>query len=98
MFVHTVYFWLKPELSTERASALREALEGLDRVETVRHIFVGTPLPAERGVVDDSYSLGLTVIFDDKSGHDKYQDHPLHQDFVKQFKDDWDRIVVYDYE
>ena len=98
MFIHTAYFWL-----TDNAPlAAREKLVGdcrqlLSKIPTVRHLFAGPPAMTPRDVVDNSYSVGLSVILDDSAGHDVYQKHPLHLDFIKANKPDWKRVQVYDF-
>ena len=37
-----------------------------------------------RDVVDNSYDVGLCVVLDDSAGHDVYQEHPLHKEFIAQ--------------
>ena len=51
-----------------------------------------------RPVIEKSYSLALTVLFDTIQDHDAYQVHPLHQGFLKQFGTFWSRVQIYDYE
>lgn len=94
MFVHSVYFWLKPT-ETDHA-AFRAGVESLGAIDTVRAIYVGQPATTDRPVIDRSYSFALTVVFDDLAGHDVYQDHPIHLDFVKNFGHCWDRVQIYD--
>jgi hypothetical protein len=50
-----------------------------------------------RQVVDNSYHAALTIVLDDAAGHDAYQEHPLHKDFVARNKANFDRIQVYDF-
>ena len=47
MFVHSVYFWLKEELTDDQRSAFREGIESLGNAESVKHHFVGTPADTE---------------------------------------------------
>jgi len=98
MFVHNVYFWLKDEVTDEEEVAFRQGLESLKDIETVRALYVGRPVPSEREVVDHSYTFGLTAVFDDSDGHDAYQVHTLHKEFLDEFAHSWDRIVIYDME
>jgi Stress responsive A/B Barrel Domain len=98
MFIHTVYFWQKPGTS----AALREQLiadcrDLLGRIDSVKQLFAGPPAGTERDVVDNSYSVGLTVIFDGPAGHAVYQPHPLHQEFIARNKQHWERVQVYDH-
>ncbi len=98
MFIHTVYFWLKqgtPQAAREQL--IGDCLSLLGKVPTVRQIFAGPPAMTPREVVDNSYGVGLTVIMDDKAGHEVYQEHPLHIDFIARNKEHWERVQVYDY-
>lgn len=52
----------------------------------------------KRPIIDDSYSVALTVICRDVAGHDAYQVHPIHLAFVEQFKTFWNRVQIYDAE
>ena len=54
---------------------------------------------SHRPVVDQSYQVGLNLIFSDKKTQDEYQVHPLHVEFVEGvFKKVCKRVVVYDFE
>jgi hypothetical protein len=54
---------------------------------------------SHRPVVDQTYQVGLNLVFPDKKTQDAYQAHPLHVEFVeKVFKRVCDRAVVYDFE
>lgn len=98
MFVHTVFFWMRPGVSdADRRQLVNDCLELLGKVPTVRQIWAGRPARTPREVVDNSYDVGLTVILADKAGHDVYQEHPLHLDFINRNKQNWARVQVYDY-
>ena len=98
MFVHTVFFWMKAGVSdADRKQLVSDCLEFLGKVPTVKQIWAGQPAQTPREVVDNSYDVGLTVILADKAAHDVYQAHPLHIDFIKRNKQNWDRVRVYDY-
>lgn len=97
MLVHSVYFWLKPELSATQRDEFRRGLESLRAVGTVEQIHIGTPAAtAKRPTIDDSYSFALILVFRDVAGHDQYQVDPIHQAFVKQFSSRWSRVQIYD--
>jgi hypothetical protein len=98
MFIHTVYFWLKPGTSEDaRAQLVRDCREYLGKVPTVRQLWAGIPAGTPREVVDNSYGVGLTVVMDDVKGHDVYQEHPLHKDFIARNKEHWERVQIYDH-
>lgn len=98
MFVHTVYFWLKADLTHEQHAVFQRGLESLSSIEMLTFFHVGTPAATDRPVVDRSYDYALVVAFDSQAGHDAYQVHPQHLAFVEQYKANWERIRVYDSE
>ena len=98
MFIHTVYFWLKegtPEAAKEQLVA--DCKKYLGDVPTVVHLWTGRPAMTPRDVVDNSYGVGLTVVLADSAGHDVYQEHPLHKEFIARNKEYWKRVQVYDF-
>lgn len=98
MFIHTVYFWLHEGTSEAAVEQLiGDCRTLLTQVPTVKQIWAGPPAHTPRDVVDNSYGCGLTVVFDDREGHDVYQDHPLHYDFIERNKAIWKRVQVYDF-
>lgn len=98
MFVHSVLFWCKPGTEALQGEMIRYAQEEMPKVPTVKHVWAGKAVPATRDVVDSSYQVGLCVVFEDKAGHDVYQPHPIHLEFVRRFKDAWASVRVFDYE
>jgi hypothetical protein len=98
MFVHTVYFWVKEGTPAAAVDQLaKDGVEILGKIPTVRHVWTGRPAMTPRDVVDNSYAVGLTVVLDDSAGHDIYQKHELHQQFISRNKARWSRIQVYDF-
>jgi len=98
MFIHTVYFWLKPGTpAAARQQLIDDCVAYLGKVPTVRQLFAGLPANTPREVVDNSYGVGLTVVLDDVAGHDVYQEHPLHKEFIARNKEHWQRVQIYDY-
>lgn len=99
MLVHAVYFWLKPDLTSEGRAAFRAGLESLRKVNTISTVYIGTPaaLP-ERPVVDRSYSFALVIVFKDGAAHDAYQIDPIHKAFVQNCQQYWTRVQIYDSE
>jgi len=99
MLIHSVFFYLKSDLTDEQRAAFRAGVETLKDIEDASSVYVGSPAgTAERPVVDTTYDVGLTVIVDDVPAHDRYQDHPIHHAFVNEFKTYWDRVQIYDVE
>ena len=97
MLVHTVYFWLKPELTPAQRADFRRGVESLGGIKTVDKIYVGTPAATQkRPIIDDSYSVALTVVCKDVAAHDAYQIDPIHLAFVDACKTFWTRVQIYD--
>ena len=99
MLVHTVYFWLKPELTQAQRADFRRGVESLAGIKAVEKSYVGTPAQTtKRPIIDDSYSVALTVVCKDIAAHDAYQVEPTHLAFVEKFKTFWTRVQIYDAE
>jgi hypothetical protein len=99
MLVHTVYFWLKPELTAQQRADFRKGVESLGGIKAVDRIYVGTPAAtAKRPIIDDSYAVALTVLCKDLAAHDAYQVDPIHLKFIEDFKTFWSKVQIYDAE
>lgn len=99
MLVHTVYFWLKPELTAAQRADFRHGVESLSGIKAVEKIYVGAPAKTvKRPIIDDSYSIALTVICKDVAAHDAYQVDPIHLAFVEKCRTFWNRVQIYDAE
>ncbi len=97
MLVHSVRFWLRSGISSEDRDRFRWGLESLAGIPDVRQLFVGRPAATPpRPVVEADYDFALTVVLDDVASHNRYQDHPLHQAFVREFQPLWTRVAVFD--
>lgn len=83
--IHTVYFWLQPELSeAERADFVRAA-KALAAAPTVLQCYVGSPSDTpEREVTDHSFDYSLHLLFADVPAHNAYQVDAVHLKFVNE--------------
>ncbi|MGE0886276.1 MAG: Dabb family protein [Blastocatellales bacterium] len=96
MFIHSVYFWLKPELTENQRATFWKGVNSLTTVKSVRHGFVGTPAATDRPVIDRSYSCALIIICDDDAGHEAYQVDPVHDRFREECGEFWSKVLIYD--
>lgn len=96
MLAHHVLFWLKTDTTEDQIVAFRKGLESLEKIETVKMFHIGTPAAIDRPVVDVTYTFSLIIIFEDMAGHDVYQVHELHKAFLDQFRDLFEKVVIYD--
>jgi hypothetical protein len=97
MLVHTVFFWLKKSApKAARAKLLKDCRTYL-KTPSVRHLWVGAPARTpDRPVIDATYDVAITAVFDDLAAHDAYQEDPQHLKFIERNKAHWQRVVVYD--
>ena len=66
MFIHTVYFWLNDDAGdAAREHLLKDCTELLGKIPTIRHCWAGRPAMTPRDVVDNTYAVGLTTVFED---------------------------------
>jgi hypothetical protein len=98
MFVHSVYFWLKSDLSAAEIQQFEKSVRTLLEIKSMRQGWIGTPASTRRPVIDHTYSFSLTTVFDDLDGHDAYQIDPVHLKFVEENKARWTKVLIYDSE
>ena len=96
MFVHSVYFWLRPDLTEEEKEKFWAGARSLTEISSVRHGWVGTAAATDRPIIDRSYSCALVVVFDDEAGHDHYQTDPVHDRFREECAPYWSKVLIYD--
>lgn len=97
MLIHSVYFWFKADADPAVVAAFESGLQRLTAIPDIATAYFGRPeaMP-KRAVVDDTYAWALIETFDDVAAHDRYQEHPLHQQFLREFAASWQRVQVYD--
>jgi len=99
MFSHVVIFWTDPDKPGAADELVAGAKRYLAQAPGIRHFHVGKMCPSPRAVVDQSYQVGLNIVFDRRQSQDDYQTHPQHLEFVeKVFKPNCRKVVVYDFE
>ena len=99
MLVHTVFFWLKPELTAEQRADFRRGVESLATISATEKVYVGTPAGVpDRPIMDKTFAVGLTVICKDVAAHNAYQVDPIHLAFIERFRPYWSRVQIYDAE
>ncbi|MCX6029338.1 MAG: Dabb family protein [Chloroflexi bacterium] len=97
MIAHNVYFTL-----IDNSEAAVQMLLAACQKYLVDHpgiaSFACGPLAIDhaRDVNDRDWDVGLHIVFTDKAAHDRYQDAPLHQQFIAESKLNWKRVRVFD--
>ena len=95
--VHHVFFWLKNPGSTADRDRIVEGLKTLRKIEAIKELRIGVVASTEkRDVVDNSWAVSELMFFEDLAGQAIYQDHPIHQKFIKDCSHLWDKVIVYD--
>lgn len=95
-FIHTVFFWMKRDLSSEDLATYEKGLQSLTNISYVKASWIGKPAGTARDVVDNSYDYALILHFDSKEDQDAYQVAPVHEEFVEKSAHTWDKVQVYD--
>ncbi|MGE4285311.1 MAG: Dabb family protein [Phycisphaerae bacterium] len=96
MLVHSVYFWLKKDVTDEQRAFFKTCLDRLKNVEEAVAVYTGSPSTTNRPVIERSYDFALTLVFKDMPAHDAYQVSPPHKQFLKDCSAMFDRLVIYD--
>ncbi len=98
MFSHIVIFWTDSAIPDATNEVLTNSKKYLPSIPGVISFHAGKMARSHRGVVDQSYQIGLNIQFETKQAQDNYQDHPQHLEFVEKCKALWTKVVVYDFE
>jgi len=95
--IHQVFFWLENPDSMEDKAELKKGLETLSGISEVQMLATGEPASTmEREVVVSDWDVSETMYFRSTEDQDSYQNHPLHQAFIKEYGHLWKKVVVYD--
>lgn len=94
---HQVFFWLKNPDSGDDKQELIKGLTTLAAVPVVKQLRIGVPATTEkREVVDNSWQVSEMMLFDSLADQKIYQEHPLHQEFVRVYSHLWKKVRVFD--
>jgi hypothetical protein len=96
MFVHSVYFWLREDLTDAERGRFVAGLRSLRAIDDVQQGYIGVPAPTDRAVIDRTYSWALVLVFADEQAHDSYQTHPVHDRFRAECGDFYRAVRIYD--
>jgi hypothetical protein len=98
MLIHTVFFWLRKDLTPPERALFDSEVRRLAQIPYLEPGYVGTPAPTERRpVTDHSFDYSASLHFKSIEDHDFYQANcPDHTRFVAACKPLWERVVIYD--
>ena len=94
---HMVYFSLKDDSAASKdklVAACKKHLSG----HPGEVFFAAGTLAADlkREVNEVDWDVALHIVFKDKAAHDAYQVAPRHEEFIKENKDAWSKVRVFD--
>ncbi len=81
--VHLVYFSLKPELSEQEFSNLRQEILKLNGINFLNDLEIGTFENLGDVRAMDQFTMLMQMRFKDKKSYQEYQDHPIHLQLKK---------------
>lgn len=98
MIIHSVYFWLRKDLTSAERALFDSEVRKLAGISYLEGSYVGTPAPtASRPVTDHSFDYSALLHFKSMEEHNFYQGGcPDHTRFVTVCKPLWERVVIYD--
>ena len=96
MFIHSVYFWLREDISAAERQRFEAGIRSLVTIDSVVRGWVGKPAATDRPVIERGYSHALIVELADERAHDAYQVHPVHDLFREQCAGLWSGIRIFD--
>jgi hypothetical protein len=96
VFIHSVYFSLRPDLTPAEHDRFLAGARSLLSIGSVIDGSLGRPAGTDRPVVDRAYSYGLVVRFPDQAAHDAYQTDPVHDAFRDECGTLWSAVRIFD--
>lgn len=98
MIIHSVYFWLRKDLTAAERALFDGELRRLAKISYLERGYVGTPAATEtRAVTDHSFDYSVLLHFKSLEDHNFYQAQcDEHARFVNTCKPLWERVVIYD--
>lgn len=92
-----VYFTLKDPSSVNQQQLIDSCRHYLPGHEGIVFFAVGTLTPdLKRPVNDHDFHVTANVVFESREAHDAYQVSENHQAFIRENKESWERLRVFD--
>jgi hypothetical protein len=96
IFVHHVLFYMNAAASDADRAKLLEGLQKLRGIPTIKLAHIGTPAGTDRAIIDRAYTYSWLCFFESAAQELAYQQHPVHDDFRRDYARYWERVVIYD--
>ena len=85
MLTHVCLFWIDQPREQACDELLQASLRLLGKIPGPLALHCGRAHPSPRGVVDDSFSVGLTITFPNVEIMQRFREHPLHLEYVTDY-------------
>lgn len=96
--VHVVLVWLKEPGNAAHRAEVIETTRGFSTIPGVDEIRVGESAPSHRPSVDDSFDIGLYIIFSSTEALQTYLSHPEHKAAQRTIlRPLVEKVVIYDF-
>ncbi len=96
--VHVVLIWLQEPGNGQHIDKVIKMTRNLKVIPEVQEIRVGKVILSERQIVDDSFDVGLYMVFNSSKELERYLVHPMHVEAVRSaLRPLASKIVVYDF-
>ncbi|MHC8950050.1 Dabb family protein [Sphingobacterium hungaricum] len=97
VILHSVYFWLKTDLTEDERADFLNFFKALNSIPNVRFLTYGAPAPTNpRPVVENSFDYNLIVTFDKMENLNVYETHPTHLKAIEDYSKYWTKVMVHD--
>lgn len=96
--IHVVFIWLNEPGNQDHINQLISSTHVLRQIPEVLELKVGNSVESDRAIVDDSFDVGLYMVFDSTNSLERYLNHPTHVEAVKTTLQPLaNKILVYDF-
>jgi hypothetical protein len=97
LFSHSVYFWLKPDITIADKINFEKGAKTLLSTRGLLFGHIGIAANTRRDVIESTYHYNLLLVFKDQEAHDDYQTiDETHQKFIVNCRKYWEKIKIYD--
>ncbi len=97
ILTHVVLCWMDTTVTEAEIDTIIKKTKKLKEIPGIVDLMVGRPVESERPIVDDSFSLGITMTFRSKEKMNRYLKDDRHTSFTaKWIKPRLSKLLVYD--
>ena len=97
--IHVVFIWLKEPGNEKHIDEIINTTHNLKAITEVQELHVGKSVLSDRAIVDDSFDVGISMLFNSKEELEVYLVHPIHKRAVLTvLRPLAEKILVYDFE